>query len=78
MHCEFPDVTNAFQMRFDELSNSKGNKGDRTLNKYRFDCLSTLIKFRLWKWKILKSFNFKIKKSNYECSLLFLDFEQNI
>ena len=34
MHCEFPDITNAFQMRFDELSNSKGNKGDRikTLN----------------------------------------------
>ena len=32
MHCEFPDVTNAFQMRFDELSNSKGNKGDRTIN----------------------------------------------
>ena len=28
-HCEFSDVTNAFQMRFDELSNSKSNKGDR-------------------------------------------------
>ena len=27
MHCEFTDVTNAFQMRFDELSNPKGNKG---------------------------------------------------
>ena len=26
MHCEFLDVTNAFQMRNDELSNSKGKK----------------------------------------------------
>ena len=26
---DFPDVTNAFQKRFDELSNSNGNKGDR-------------------------------------------------
>ena len=26
MHCGFLDVTNAFQMRFDELSNSKGIK----------------------------------------------------
>ena len=30
--CKFPDVINAFQMRFDELSNSKDNKGDRTIN----------------------------------------------
>ena len=34
VHCEFPGVTNVFQMIFDELSNSKGNKGDRIKLSY--------------------------------------------
>ena len=32
MHCEFMYITNAFQIRFDVISNSLGNKGDRILN----------------------------------------------
>ena len=29
MHCEFMCITNAFQIRFDIISNALGNKGDR-------------------------------------------------
>ena len=32
MHCTFSDFNNVFQIRFDELSNLKGKKGDCIIN----------------------------------------------
>ena len=44
MHSESQDVTNAFQMRCDELSNSEDNKGDSKWKKYTCtDALTILL-----------------------------------
>ena len=57
MHWEFNKVINVFQMRFEEFSNSKGNKGDRS--KLVLKNMATI-----WMWE--KLFSLRWNFNNFD------------